>query len=323
MPGRQANTCFTLTAAFSSKSLARQVWHGRGNSTPDFNAVLPHPSVRSDPGVSPSRRSISRKAAAADASRDDDRLAASRSPFASRARPANSSRTGHGLACWISPRSTSSEGCDGRRRLGCGAASPSSRLLRACRLRRPEPLPDAPPESSPARRDAVAGPETMRFASVALLALGAVPWGVAASGDQKSDPTRENTYFDGKKVPPILELTPDNFKAESKASKWLLVKHYRYGTAPRRGHPSDADAVQPVLPPLHRFRPDVPDPVRVLLHVQARRTRGRRLHRLLRLPLRDAQLRRLLRPLHRPQGHVVPDDHAVQGRRGGGDAARR
>jgi len=79
----------------------------------------------------------------------------------------------------------------------------------------------------------VAGFESMRFASITLL-LGAVPWGVTAGADEKpSDVTRENTYFDGKKVPPILELTPDNFKTESKASKWLMVKHYRCGWKPK------------------------------------------------------------------------------------------
>ena len=67
----------------------------------------------------------------------------------------------------------------------------------------------------------------MRLTSIALL-LGAVLRGTTAKSDAEStDLTRENTYFDGKKVPPILELTPDNFKTESKASKWLLVKHYR------------------------------------------------------------------------------------------------
>lgn len=38
---------------------------------------------------------------------------------------------------------------------------------------------------------------------------------------------RENTYFNAKKVPPLLELTPDNWDAEMKLSRWLFVKHYR------------------------------------------------------------------------------------------------
>ncbi|KAK4160775.1 thioredoxin-like protein [Cladorrhinum sp. PSN259] len=42
----------------------------------------------------------------------------------------------------------------------------------------------------------------------------------------EEDATRENTYFDGKKVPPMLELTPANWEKEAKASKYLMVKHY-------------------------------------------------------------------------------------------------
>jgi protein disulfide-isomerase len=45
--------------------------------------------------------------------------------------------------------------------------------------------------------------------------------------DADEDAPREATYFNGKKVPPMLELTPDNWAQESKASKYLLVKHYR------------------------------------------------------------------------------------------------
>ncbi len=61
----------------------------------------------------------------------------------------------------------------------------------------------------------------MRLSSLALL-LGAAACGAAAG-----DPAQENTYFDGKKVPPILQLGPDTFDKEVKASKWLMVKHYR------------------------------------------------------------------------------------------------
>jgi protein disulfide-isomerase len=43
----------------------------------------------------------------------------------------------------------------------------------------------------------------------------------------EEDATRENTYFNGKKVPPMLELTPANWEKEVKASKYLMVKHYR------------------------------------------------------------------------------------------------
>ena len=45
--------------------------------------------------------------------------------------------------------------------------------------------------------------------------------------ESDDDAPRENTYFNQKKVPPLLELTPHNWEKESKASKWLMVKHYR------------------------------------------------------------------------------------------------
>ncbi len=72
----------------------------------------------------------------------------------------------------------------------------------------------------------------MRLSSLALL-LGAAAFGAAAGdGDaQSKDPGQKNTYFDGKKVPPILELGPNNFQKELKASKWLMVKHFRYAHA--------------------------------------------------------------------------------------------
>ncbi len=71
----------------------------------------------------------------------------------------------------------------------------------------------------------------MRLSSLAVL-VGAATWRAAAADDtDSSDPTRENTYFNGKKVPPLLELTPQNFDKESKASKWMMVKHFRYSTA--------------------------------------------------------------------------------------------
>lgn len=49
----------------------------------------------------------------------------------------------------------------------------------------------------------------------------------SSSTDSDDDAPRENTYFNQMKVPPLLELTPDNWEKESKASKWLMVKHYR------------------------------------------------------------------------------------------------
>jgi protein disulfide-isomerase len=68
----------------------------------------------------------------------------------------------------------------------------------------------------------------MRFLPLTLL-LGAARWAtaVASEAEVEEDLTRENTYFNAIKVPPLLELTPDNWDAELKVSKLLLVKHYR------------------------------------------------------------------------------------------------
>jgi protein disulfide-isomerase len=64
----------------------------------------------------------------------------------------------------------------------------------------------------------------MRFLPLTLL-FGAVTLAAAASTDES--PEQENTYFNAKKVPPMLELTESNWEQEINASKWLLVKHYR------------------------------------------------------------------------------------------------
>lgn len=70
----------------------------------------------------------------------------------------------------------------------------------------------------------------MRLSSLALLvgasALGAAQ---ATGADSNTDPDK-NTFFDGHKVPPLLELTPDNFAKETKASKYTVVKYYRYAS---------------------------------------------------------------------------------------------
>jgi len=66
----------------------------------------------------------------------------------------------------------------------------------------------------------------MRLSSLALW-LGAATVGAAAGDDSDSSDTREITFFDGKEVPPMLELTPDTFGQASKASKWMMIKHYR------------------------------------------------------------------------------------------------
>lgn len=42
-----------------------------------------------------------------------------------------------------------------------------------------------------------------------------------------ADYSLDTTQFDGKSVPPLLELTPDNYDTEIKKSKYLMVKHYR------------------------------------------------------------------------------------------------
>jgi protein disulfide-isomerase len=65
----------------------------------------------------------------------------------------------------------------------------------------------------------------MRWLDLSLLfgAAAVVVAGVADDDDEAPEPT----FFNGKKVPPMLELTPDNWEKEHKASKYLLVKHYR------------------------------------------------------------------------------------------------
>ncbi|KAH8765510.1 thioredoxin [Diaporthe sp. PMI_573] len=71
----------------------------------------------------------------------------------------------------------------------------------------------------------------MRLSSLAWgLLLGATAR-VAAQDDDyddeiPEDKSLETTTFDGIKVPPMLELTPDNFESEIKKSKHMLVKHY-------------------------------------------------------------------------------------------------
>lgn len=72
----------------------------------------------------------------------------------------------------------------------------------------------------------------MKFSSLLWgMLLGAVA-NVAAQDAEDDDEipadySQETTEFDGKKVPPIKELTPDTFATEIKSSKYMLVKHYR------------------------------------------------------------------------------------------------
>lgn len=64
------------------------------------------------------------------------------------------------------------------------------------------------------------------------LLLGAVSRVIAEDVEDEDfipdDYSLQTTEFDGKKVPPIMELTPDNFDKEIKVSKYMLVKLYRY-----------------------------------------------------------------------------------------------
>ncbi|KAF3766783.1 hypothetical protein M406DRAFT_287710 [Cryphonectria parasitica EP155] len=70
----------------------------------------------------------------------------------------------------------------------------------------------------------------MRLSSLIWgLLLGAVAHVAAQEEEDEEIPadySQEYTEFDGKVVPPILELTPDTFEKEIKASKHMLVKHY-------------------------------------------------------------------------------------------------
>lgn len=68
----------------------------------------------------------------------------------------------------------------------------------------------------------------MRLRNLFLFGAAALAIASPPSADTEEDITRENTYFNGKKVPPILELTPANYKEELKKSKFLMVKHFRY-----------------------------------------------------------------------------------------------
>lgn len=66
----------------------------------------------------------------------------------------------------------------------------------------------------------------MRLSPLFLFLGSTLLSGVQAAEADKDE--RENTYFNSMKVPPILELTPDTFDKEVKASQFMLIKHYRY-----------------------------------------------------------------------------------------------
>ena len=72
----------------------------------------------------------------------------------------------------------------------------------------------------------------MRLSSFALL-LGASTLGAAEedSAARAADTDAETTTFNGQEVPPLLELTPDNFDEISKSTKNVIVKYYRYDSS--------------------------------------------------------------------------------------------
>lgn len=71
----------------------------------------------------------------------------------------------------------------------------------------------------------------MKFATLIILGATAL---AAATGRKAKTDADGNTTFNGVKVPPMLEITPDTFEKEKAASKFLLIKHYRCdGPSPR------------------------------------------------------------------------------------------
>lgn len=67
----------------------------------------------------------------------------------------------------------------------------------------------------------------MKIPTPLAILIGAAAFAWTAVADETQ--TKENTYFNGKKVPPLIEFTPDNFETEVKATKFTIIKHYRYG----------------------------------------------------------------------------------------------
>lgn len=138
------------------------------------------------------------------------------------------------------------------------------------------------------------------------LLLGAVANAVAQGEEEDdydeipADYSQETTVFDGKKVPPVLELTPDNFDKEIKASKYMLVKLYRcVDSRLRNALPFLLGMLtrqQPVLPSLSGLRAGFPNLVRILLHRGDARP-FQVIHRVLSLAVRNDQLHCLCRPM--------------------------
>lgn len=68
----------------------------------------------------------------------------------------------------------------------------------------------------------------MRLSSLALL-LGASTLGATQKNAAAHDKVEaEGTTFDGQRVPPVLELNPDNFNEVTKGTKNVVIKYFRY-----------------------------------------------------------------------------------------------
>ncbi|CAJ2514128.1 Uu.00g022470.m01.CDS01 [Anthostomella pinea] len=67
----------------------------------------------------------------------------------------------------------------------------------------------------------------MRLSSLALFfSAAALGTAQALGADTTDSAAQENTYFNGKRVPPLLELTQANFDKEIKSPKFMVVKYY-------------------------------------------------------------------------------------------------
>jgi protein disulfide-isomerase len=66
----------------------------------------------------------------------------------------------------------------------------------------------------------------MRLSPLFLL-LSASAFAGARAQEDEEDNTRENTYFNSIKVPPITELTPDTFGTVVNSSTYTLIKYFR------------------------------------------------------------------------------------------------
>jgi len=67
----------------------------------------------------------------------------------------------------------------------------------------------------------------MRFLPLLLLGAAALTRAASAVEWDEEDTTKEPTYFNGIRVPPLLELTPENFAEAVESTTHMLIKHYR------------------------------------------------------------------------------------------------